>query len=359
MQAKEKTREDKRRQEKTREDKRRQEKTREDEGPGIPNNTGNAKKSDTSDDTKSKIFAPKTSFLCEIENEKDKQKENQELKQNLKNIFNLKLPNKTGNKDLFNVTNPKELNINEIKESNKEINEIKKSGNNIKTIEDESTKEHEINTYNIKVEKKEFHKKIKKVIIFIKIIIIIILNIQFNLIHNNNKNKSNEIKKKFKNYFIYFEPIIKSKEFIIIKEIISIPELKKDKKNLKINYNTKKYAIFVNDDNYLVLYKYDLNKIKFKNTKNSNINNNIILINKHIINILNNNSVNNSYLNKIQYFHYFSIHNNNKLNQINNFNIKNQNQNINYIKIRNKKLFLRILEENKAIITIKATKSEY
>ena len=148
-----------------REDKRRQEKTREDEGPGIPNNTGNAKKSDTSDDTKSKICAPKTSFPCEIENEKDKQKENKEikkLKQNVKNIFNLKLPNKTGNTDLFNVTNPKELNINEIKESKKEINEIKKSGNNIKTIEDESTKEHEIIAYNIKVEKKEFHKKRKK-----------------------------------------------------------------------------------------------------------------------------------------------------------------------------------------------------
>ena len=75
---------------------------------------------------------------------------------------------------------------------------------------------------------------------------------------------------------------------------------------------------------------------------------------------MNNNIVNNSCLNKIQYFHYFSIHNNNKLNQINNFNIKNQNQNINYIKIRNKKLFLRILKENKAILTINATtSSEY
>ena len=166
-------------------------------------------------------------------------------------------------------------------------------------------------------------------------------------------NKSNEIKKIFKNYLIYFEPTIKSKEFIIIKEIISIPELIKDKKSLKLNYIPKKYAIFVNGDNYLI---FDLNKIKLKNTKNSNINDNIILIKKHLINILNNNSVNNSYLNKIHYFHYFSIHNNNKLNQINNFNIKYQNQNMNYIKIINNKLFLRILE-NKAIITINATKT--
>ena len=73
---------------------------------------------------------------------------------------------------------------------------------------------------------------------------------------------------------------------------------------------------------------------------------------------MNNNSVNNSYLNKIQYFHYFSIYNNNKLNQINNFNIQYQNQNINYIKIWNKKLFLRILE-NKAIITIYANKKGF
>ena len=124
-----------------------------------------------------------------------------------------------------------------------------------------------------------------------------------------------------------------------------MPELKKVKKSLKINYNPKKYVneIFVIDVNDLILFKYDLN-IKLKDTKNSNINNNIILIKKHIINILNNNIIiNNSYLNKIQYFHYFSMHNNNKLNQINNFNIIYQNQNINYIKIRNIKLLLRIL----------------
>ena len=43
--------------EKTREDKRRQEK---------PNNTGNV------EEKQSKIYAPKTPFPCEIENEKDK-----------------------------------------------------------------------------------------------------------------------------------------------------------------------------------------------------------------------------------------------------------------------------------------------
>ena len=172
--------------------------------------------------------------------------------------------------------------------------------------------------------------------------------------------KSNEIKKKFKNYFIYFEPTIKSKVFIIPKNINSMPELKKVKKSLKFNYNPKKYVneIFVIDVNDLILFKYDLN-IKLKDTKNSNINNNIILIKKNIINILNNNSVNNSYLNEILYFHYFSIYNNNKLNQINNFNIRYQNQYINYIKIRNKKLFLRILEKNKAKIAINATESGY
>ena len=73
-------------------------------------------------------MAPKTSFSCEIENEKHKQKENKEinLKQNLKNIFKLKLSNKTENTDLFNVTNPKELNIDEIKEPKKKINEIRR-----------------------------------------------------------------------------------------------------------------------------------------------------------------------------------------------------------------------------------------
>ena len=192
--------------------KRRQEKTREDKGPGTlitvfqkkkqktiffsrkqdnakyGSNTGNAKKSDTSEQNKSKICAP--SFPYEIENEKDKQKENKEIKlkqnQNLKNIFKLKLPNKTGNKDLFTVTNPEELNGDEIKESKKEINETKKSGKNIKIIEDKSTEEHEIIAYNIKSEKMDVHKNIKKVIIFILIIIILILNEQLKLIPNNN-----------------------------------------------------------------------------------------------------------------------------------------------------------------------------
>ena len=139
----------------------------------------------------------------------------------------------------------------------------------------------------------DVHKNIKNVIIFILIIIILILNEQLKLIPNNNLKKSNEIKKKFKNYFIYFEPTIKSKVFIIPKNINSMPELKKVKKSLKFNYNPKKYvnAIFVIDVNDLILFKYELNKKKFKDTKNSNINNNIILIKKHIINILNNNII--------------------------------------------------------------------
>ena len=147
-----------------------------------------------------------------------------------------------------------------------------------------------------------------------------------NLIFNNNLNKSNEIKKKVKYYIIYFEPTIKSKSFIIPKDINSMYELKKD-----IN------VLFVNDDIDIILFKGDLNKKKLKDTKKIN-----------------------SYLNKIQYLHYFSIYNNNKLNQINNFNIKYQHQIINYIKKINKKLFLRILKENKAIIEIDATeKKEY
>ena len=197
------TREDQRRPEKTGEDQRRPEKTMDEQGSGIPNNTGNATKSiksDTSEEKKSKIYAPKASFPCEMENEKDTQKENKEikLKKNVKNKFKLKLPNKTGNTDLFIVTNPKELNA----ESKKDINETKKSCKNIKTVEDESAKEPEIISYNIKVEKKEVHKKIKKVIILILILIILILHIQFNLILNNNLNKSNEIKKKL-NIILY------------------------------------------------------------------------------------------------------------------------------------------------------------
>ena len=157
--------------------------------------------------------------------------------------------------------------------------------------------------------------------------------------------KSNEIKKILKNYFIYlyFKTTIKSKAYIILKEINSMSELKKIKKILNINYNLQKYIneIFVNDYNDLILFKYDLSKMKLKDTKNANINNKKKLINKYIINILNKNIVNNFYLNKRQYFHYYSIHNN-KLNQIKDFNIKSQNQNINFIKIRNKILFLRI-----------------
>ena len=99
----------------------------------------------------------------------------------------------------------------------------------------------------------------------------------------------------------------------------------------------KKYinVLFVDDDIDIILFKCDLNKKNKKIQKKTN-----------------------SYLNKIQYLHYFSIYNNNKLNQINNFNIKYQNQNIYYIKIINKKLFLRILKENKAIIVINAQEAK-
>jgi surface protein len=102
--------------------------------------------------------------------------------------------------------------------------------------------------------------------------------------------------------------------------------------------------------NIYIIYK--VNKVDKVDKKD----NNIILINRNIINILNN-IFNNSYLYKIKSFHHFSIHNNNKLNQINNLNVGCLNHNTNYIKIRNEKLFLRILE-NKAIITINATQKQ-
>ena len=121
------------------------------------------KKNDTSEEKKPKICAPKASLPSETDNEKDNQKEYKEikLKQIVKNKYKLQLPDKTGNTDLSIITNPKELNGDEIQEPKKEINQIKKSGKNIKTIEDDSAKEHEITAYNIKVAKKELYKKIK------------------------------------------------------------------------------------------------------------------------------------------------------------------------------------------------------
>ena len=71
-------------------------------------------------------------------------------------------------------------------------------------------------------------------------------------------NKSNIIQKLVKNYFIYFELTIKL--FNIPKKINSISELKKIKRSLKIKNIPNE--IFVNDDNDLTLFKYDLNKIK-------------------------------------------------------------------------------------------------
>ena len=353
-------REDKRSQENRSLDKRREV---DEKGPGKANNTGNAKQSEISEVLKFKICSPKALFPYEIEKQADKQKENKEIeqKEKVKNQF-------------------------KIKESKKEITETKKSGKNIIKILDEPAKEHEKIAYNLKVEKKEVYKNIKKVIIFI---IILILNIQFNLTPNNNLKKLNVIKKIVKNYFIYIESTIKSKEVNIPKEINSMAELKKDKRSLKSNYIPKNYVnvIFINDEIDLIKFKYFLNKIKLKNTKNSGVNNNvniksniiiiqinekeyiyiiykvnkvdkvdkkdnnIILINRNIINILNN-IFNNSYLYKIKSFHHFSIHNNNKLNHINNFNYKYQNQIINYNKIRNIKLFLRILQTNIVKIVI-------